>query len=161
MTNSFGDVLMPDQAQGAAVISAWMSYGSSGSGSAPTAVTLSPSAVTVQVLNGSGIAGQAQRTASELRASGFNVSGYSTAGSIAGTATIIAYPSGQTALARTVAAHLVGPVTMHADPTLRGSNVVLTTGRGFGGIRAAPPTTAPAASAAPAPAAPPWDPTSC
>ena len=157
----FGDVLLPATAQDAAVISAWQNFGAPGT-TAPTAApaTVPPGAITVRVLNGSGVAGQAQRTASELRAAGFNVSGYSTAPSSAGGATVISYAAGQTPLARTLADRVVGAVSLHVDAGLRGSTVVVTTGTGFGGIRATTAPTAPSAAPA-APTAPPWDPTSC
>ena len=158
---SFGDVLMPSTAEDAAVISAWQSYGAPGTAAAAAPVTVAPSAVTVTVRNGSGVAGQAQRTATELRAAGFNVAGFSTASAAAQASTTVAYASGQQAAAQTVAKDLVGPLTLQVDKSLSGANVVVTTGTGFGGVRTSAPAAPAAAAAPPASAAPPWDPGTC
>jgi hypothetical protein len=158
---SFGDVLMPSTAEDSAAIAAWQSYGAPGTTAAPSPAAVSPGSITVSVRNGSGVAGQAQRTSAELQSVGFKVSGVSTAPSLVHGATTVGYASGQQAQAQAVAAHLVGPVTLQLDGGVTGGNVIVTTGTGFGGVRTSAPTTVPAAAAPTASTAPPWDPGNC
>ena len=172
-----GDVLLPEQAQDAQVISQWESY-QAPSAKAPggqpkqsTPSTLAPSQVTLTVLNGSGVQGQAARAATELKAAGFTVTSYSTAAVLDHTASVVSYAPGHQAEARTVAAHVEGKVTVVEDSTLGGSPVVLTTGTDFAGVAGAPATaggttstTAAGGSSSTAPQTnqlPPWDPTVC
>ncbi len=153
----FGDVLMPVPDQDAAVIAAWQGYGAPGKGAA--APSVDPASVSVRVENGSGVAGQAQRAATALRAAGFGVTGYGTATAKIGADTVVRYPSGQAAKAKAVAALLGGPVRLTQDRSV--STIVVTTGTGFTGV-AAP--AAPTSSSTPPPASstvPPWDPTPC
>lgn len=163
----YGDVLMPDPSQDAAVIAAWQGYGTSGS--PPAAAGPAPGSISVRVLNGSGVAGQAQRTASALRADGFSVTGFAT-GAGGGAATTVAHAPGDAAAAQVVAAALVGQVRLVSDHTLARGTVVVTTGSALGGVRpaaASPPGAAAgggagtAAAAPPAATAPPWDPKPC
>jgi LCP family protein required for cell wall assembly len=163
---SFGDVLLPDRTQDAAVIAAWMAYGASGGGS-PAVSSVPPGSVTVRVLNGSGRAGQAASIADGLRRAGFAVSGYATASTLGNTSSIVAYAKGHKAGAQAVAERLDGPVTLQQDKTLTGSAVVLTTGSQLTAVSGATGSGSGAASASPAAAAPdasttpPWDPTPC
>lgn len=167
----YGDVLMPEPTQDAQVIAAWQDYGAPRHAASPAPTvpaTLRTSTVKVRVLNGSGVAGQAQRAGDALAAAGFDVVGYASASAFDHVESTIAYGPGQQAQARTLAAHVEGPVTLVPDPSLAGA-VVLTTGSRFAGINrlgsastSAPPaataTTSPAPSATAAPA---WDPTPC
>jgi hypothetical protein len=123
---------------------------------------VSPATVTVRVLNGSGVAGQASRAASGLRAAGFSVAGYGTAPAPRHGGSRITYGPGQRAAAQAVAGRVIGPVSLAQESSV-GSVVVLTTGSGFAGISAANPNARPApATSAPAQSTvPPWDPTPC
>jgi LCP family protein required for cell wall assembly len=164
----FGDVLLPEPAQDAAVVAAWQNFGAS-STPAPKApaATVAPSTVTVRVLNGSGVAGQARTAADRMHSAGFTVANFATAPAVRQGSSLVAYGPGLETAAKTVAAHLGGPVVLKSDKQA-GSVVVVTTGTGFTGVTGATPSPAaggatPAgAGAAPASSAlPPWDPTPC
>jgi LCP family protein required for cell wall assembly len=116
------------------------------------APALEPSDVKVRVLNGSGRPGEAGAAAEKLAAAGFVQSG---TGDAAGRAsTQIRFVPGAEARAALVQGYVVGSSELKSDPSVRGSDVVLVTGRNFGGIRTSPagapasPATAPAAAAA-------------
>ena len=163
----YGDVLIPQPAQDAQVIAQWQSYGSVPASRASASAS-APSSVTVRVLNGSGRASEAARTADSLRTAGFQVAGYGTASVLGRTETVIAYPPGRVADARAVAAHVGGPVSLTADKGLGAPTVVVTTGTGFTGVTganttpgASPTGGAPTPSAGAEPATPPWDPRPC
>jgi LCP family protein required for cell wall assembly len=167
---SLGDVLLPEPGPDQQAISAWESYGAPTSTPAQggaTTTTLVPASVHVQVLNGSGVPGQAARAAASLRAAGFTVTSYGTGPSFGHTASVVSYAKGALAPARTLAAAVRGGVVLREDPTLSGQAVVLTTGTSFAGVTAASAptaTTAPGpggAAAPPTDAVPPWDPTPC
>jgi LCP family protein required for cell wall assembly len=161
----FGDVLMPEPAQDAAVVSAWQtSVGTGGSQATPT--TVNPAKVTVKVLNGSGTPGQARSVADQLGAVGFRVSSFGNAPDTQVGPTLVAYGPGLKQAAQTVAAHLQGPVSVRSV-TSAGTMVVITTGTGFGGVTSNPPaaggspTTGPGGAAVNPNSVPPWDPTPC
>jgi polyisoprenyl-teichoic acid--peptidoglycan teichoic acid transferase len=163
----YGDVLIPQPGQDTQVIAQWQSYGSAAA--APASAPISaPSSVTVRVLNGSGRAGEAARAAESLRTAGFQIGGYGTGSVLGRTETVIAYPPGRAADARTVAAHVGGPVSLTAEDGLGAATVVVTTGTGFTGVVAAAPTSgasptggSPTPSAGAGPATPAWDPRPC
>ena len=163
----FGDVLLPDETQDQTVIAAWQSYGAaakSPSKSSPPGVA--PKDVTVRVLNGSGVAGQAQAAADQLRSQGFAIEGYGTSPVAQRGPTIVTYGAGSKPAAMAVADRLIGSATIRYDPKA-GSTVVVTTGSGFTGVRAVPTPAVPPAPGSPpaaattATAVPPWDPTPC
>ncbi|MHB1784887.1 MAG: LCP family protein [Acidimicrobiales bacterium] len=133
--NNYGDVLLPDQTADQTVISAW-------SGptlpSGPAAPAVSPSSVSVQVLNGSGQAGQAASAGAALTSAGFNVSGTGNAPSVGATDTVLSYAPGQEAAAQLLKGDITGPVRLQAGPSSQGANVILTTGTSFGGIQVPP-----------------------
>ncbi|MGH9067565.1 MAG: LCP family protein [Acidimicrobiales bacterium] len=182
-------------------IAAWQAYGAvpaptttttaptptttpptSPSSSSTSTTLLDPSQVSVKVLNGSGVSGQAGQAATGLRAAGFQVTTYGDAPSYSHPTSIVSYAAGQGVAAATVAAHVKGGATLKEDPSLPGTTVLLTTGASFGGVSptalASSPasstpapsttsttsTTAPPAAKAPAPDSTkllPWDPTPC
>jgi len=127
-------------------------------GSAPTTTT-APLARNVEVLNGSGVAGQAGQTASGLEAEGFTVETGDAPERLAGT--IVRYPSSLAPVASELISFLASDPDIEIDDTLGG--VVLITGSDFVGLAAAqrpltplgttatttPPTTAPPVTAAP------------
>ena len=95
-----------------------------------------PSEVTVRVLNGSGVVGQAGDTSSALQQSQFSVAAPGTTSHIA--RTIIRYGSGQEDKARLLARYLVNGADVQAYPGLEGVDVVLVTGKDFAGVLATP-----------------------
>ena len=120
-----------------------------------------PGTVRVRVLNGTGADGQAGSAAQALRAANFAIAGMGNAASLKTPQTVIKYGSGQLEKAKLLQAYVDGGTTLQEDNTLRGGDLVLTTGRGFNGIREAPDatpsttaTTAKAAATTTAPAAP-------
>jgi LCP family protein required for cell wall assembly len=147
----FGDVLMPEPAQDAAVIAAWEAYGAH----RVTSTTVSPASVSVSVLNGSGVTGQAAATRDALATLGFEVGSIGTAAKLGGSSTVVAYAPGRSADAKAVAARLGGPMIVREQKGLT-TDVQVTTGTGFTGVASVPPATAPPPSPVP-----PWDPTPC
>ena len=162
----FGDVLLPEPAQDAAVIAAWNNFGGSTTPPSQPAVTVAPASVTLRVRNGSGVAGQARRAADQLRSIGFSVAASTTASSVRHGPSLVAYGPGLKAAAQTLAAHLGGAVTVQSDAQA-GPDVIVTTGTAFTGVTglAAAGTSTLAASGASTPtssvAVPPWDPSPC
>jgi LCP family protein required for cell wall assembly len=97
-----------------------------------------PSAVSVTVLNGTGVDGQANEAADGLRAAGFTVAKVGDAGTSDQTRTAVRYASGARAGAELVAASLKGTVLLSEDDSIE-SGVVLVTGADFAGV-AGPPS---------------------
>jgi hypothetical protein len=119
---------------------------------APPQAPVSPAEVRVQVLNGSGRKGEANTAAQGLRQSGFALTAIGDASS-SPDASVIRYGPGAEGKAALLQGFVVGGVELRFDPTVRESDVVLVTGRTFGGIR--PPAAGPATGAPPpAPVAP-------
>lgn len=124
---------------------------------APT--TTAPIAFVTEVLNGSGVAGQAGQTATGLEAAGFTVETGDAPERLA--ETIVRYPSSLASAAAELISLLATDPDVEIDDTL--GEVVLTTGSDFLGLAAsqrpltplgstpttAPPTTAPPVTAAP------------
>jgi LCP family protein required for cell wall assembly len=110
-------------------------------------LTILPSAITVQVLNGTGETGIAHRVAAELAAEGFHaVPGNATARGV--TTTVVRYGSSRQDSSMTVAAAVKGS-TRQLDPTLKSTTIQLVIGSNFGGV--VPVTVTPTASATPTP----------
>ena len=93
-----------------------------------------PSSISVRVLNGSGVSGQASNTTTALKDAGFVVSGTGDSKSFGSATTAIRYAKGQKDKGDTLAKFVQGNVTVTEDATLRGVDTVITTGSGFGGI---------------------------
>lgn len=142
--------------------------GSSGGGSQ----SVSPKDVKVQVLNGSGKAGQASTISKAFSSAGFATGRPGDATGQGGASTVIRYASGDEASAQLVGRYVNGPISYQSSSDVGAGNVVVVTSTSLSGVRsspapadsaAAPPTTAasatttPPASATPAPgqAAPP------
>ena len=116
-----------------------------------------PSEVTVRVLNGTGVAGQAGDASSALQVAKFSLAAPGDGNRSA--RTVIRYGEGQEAKARLLARYLVSGADVQAYPGLQGVDVVLVTGRDYKGVLAtprpaseAPPPSGPEAT--PPPAAP-------
>ena len=102
------------------------------------------SSVRVRVLNGTGEPGEAASTAEDLRSVGFAIAGAGDARSLGRTQTEIRYPPGGQAGADLVARWLVAGARMMEDADV--SEVTLTTGSDFAGLRAEPVEPAPSES---------------
>ncbi|MGH9182070.1 MAG: LCP family protein, partial [Acidimicrobiales bacterium] len=125
-----------------------------------------PGTVRVLVLNGSGVKGQAATAAEALRRANFGVAGTGNGASVGAAPTVIVYAPGQQDKAALLATFVDGGADVREDRSLKGGNLVLTTGSSFNGIllppeerpptTAAPTTTGPAVTTSPsmAPAEP-------
>lgn len=155
------DVLRLQQPGGTQVVNQFLGKGQPPASSTPAPPALAPSSVKVQVLNGSGTAGQAAQAAGQLRSAGFVVAG---TGNDAGTrmaTSEVLYAPGKQQAAQLLQGRVGGGASIQQDPALQGADVALVTGTSFSGItQAAAP--APAAPPAPAPPVlPPFDPRAC
>ena len=163
------DVLLLQEPQAQAAIDAWegiapptTSTTSGPSGSSGSSV--SPSSVSVGVLNGSGVSHQASSAVTSLRSAGFKaaISGSGSASSFSYGTSVIEYAPGDTASAQLLQGDLVGGATLQTDGSLSPGTLLLITGASYGGVQAgatsistAPPSTATTAAPA-APAQPVW-----
>jgi hypothetical protein len=98
---------------------------------------MSPSNVSVKVLNGSGVTGQAGSVSAALRQQGFVVTGTGAADSYRYITSVIRYADGQQAKAQFLQSLIVGGAQILADPSLSGTDLELITGSSWAGIRAA------------------------
>ncbi|MGH9105595.1 MAG: LCP family protein [Acidimicrobiales bacterium] len=101
--------------------------GATGSLASPAA---KPSSVDVQVLNGSGVPGQASQAAGALRAKGFSVNGTGDASSYDYSRSVIEYGPHGLAAAKVLEAD-VGGSALQEKASLRGDALVLVTGQNF------------------------------
>jgi LCP family protein required for cell wall assembly len=99
--------------------------------------TVTPSAVTVRVLNGTGVAGQAGEARDALAAAGFTVAGVGD-GPRGTEVTTIRYGPGQAAKAALLSRSFEPDVQLVEDPTLEGVDAVITTGATYAGLLATP-----------------------
>jgi hypothetical protein len=186
----YGDVEFPSNSQDDQVIDQFLGVG-------PDIDTMTgkelppPSSVTVSVLNGSGVSGQAGSTGTALTGLGFKVLGVGDSTPVGTEAETVVYFSQKSAAdqaaAQTVARSLSGAVITAYGPTTDGAEVTVVTGTQFsvaapsppaGSTPSTPPTTAPTAATtttttvpstdapfqAPTPAVTPlqpWDPRAC
>ncbi|MEY2469785.1 MAG: hypothetical protein QOF21_2483 [Actinomycetota bacterium] len=97
---------------------------------------IAPATVRVLVLNGTGINGQAGKTLHDLTNVGFTAGGSGDAPAGFNQAkTKIRYGTGQLQKAQLLQAYVIGGGQLISDPTLKGGNIELTLGAGFGGVR--------------------------
>ncbi|WP_448610071.1 LCP family protein [Geodermatophilus sp. URMC 60] len=108
--------------------------------------TVAPSAVTVDVYNGSGTPGLAAQAATALGTAGFAVGATGNADSSDHAATVVRYAAGDEALATTLAAAIPGAAKKKSDDATSGT-VQLVLGSDFNGIGQAVDPAAPASSA--------------
>jgi LCP family protein required for cell wall assembly len=124
-----------------------------GSGGAPV-LDAKPSAVRVEVLNGSGVAGIAGQVASALSARGFDVVGTSDATTVTGAAdfsypnSVIKYSSSSEAGAVATLRRQLSSVAVQRDPSLAPGTIDLIVGSNFTSL-APQASTSPSASATP------------
>jgi LCP family protein required for cell wall assembly len=182
----YGDIEFPSNVQDEQVIDQFLGIGATTD--TMTGLPLpAPSAVTVSVVNGTGVTDQASDTGSALGALGFKVVGLGDATPVGTEAETVVYYSQKTpadqAAAQAVARSLSGAVVTALGPTTDGAEVTVVTGSQFtvdppaaaaAPTTAAPssttatsaPTTTPASAAFQAPTAAvtplqPWDPRAC
>jgi hypothetical protein len=119
-----------------------------------TGKTLPPArAVTVSVLNGTGLSGQAAATGAALSALGLDVTGTGDAAPLGSVSeTTVTYSTGHEADAERVAHDLDGTVVMGTGATSDGADVTVTTGTDFS-VRT-PPTPSSSATTSPASSTP-------
>jgi LCP family protein required for cell wall assembly len=118
---------------------------------APAKQMVSPAQVSVKVLNGSGIKGQAGSTAEQLGALGYQVTGSGDADRLDYSKSLIRYAPDDIAKANTLAASVAGAQLVEDQST--GASLTLIVGRNFNGVKSPASTTA-SSSAAGTPSTP-------
>lgn len=157
-STSVPGALDPQTAQGTAVIQQWLDVGQpapapkppSSSTSAPPTTTVSPASVSIEVLNGSGVGGQAGAAGQELTNLGYHVTVSGDAPNFGLATTQIEYAPDALADAKQLQSQLNGSSTLVENDKLTPTpyNLELVTGRNFAGFKGA----AASSSAASAPA---------
>jgi len=145
------DVLLLQQAAAQQIIALWEGAQTPASTSpAPVGPPPSPSAITVGVLNGSGISGQATAATQALRTAGFgaSISGYGNASSFGYQTSVVEYGTGGQSAAHLLQTEVVGGSQTQVDSSLSANQLILITGSSYAGIN---PAAAAAAAAAGAP----------
>ena len=94
-----------------------------------------PAEVSVRVLNGTGVGGQAGKVAGDLRAVGFGISTTGDADSFRYEKPVIRYHASRERDAQLLAAYLESGARLLEDSTLVTGDVVLITGTGYEGVR--------------------------
>lgn len=94
---------------------------------------VNPSSVTVMVLNGSGVSGQATSAAQALKQKGYQINLVGNA-SLTTTATLVDYAPGQRKAAEAIQALIAGNSQLQADPQLTSDDVSITIGADFNGV---------------------------
>jgi LCP family protein required for cell wall assembly len=116
------------------VLHAFLTYGApKASTTTTTGPALARSAISISVLNGSGTADQATQAANALRAAGFEVRSTGDASAFNYTQSVIEYGPDGSAAARIVQKTVPGGATLQEVTSLTGNDLVLVTGRSYGG----------------------------
>jgi LCP family protein required for cell wall assembly len=145
-----GQVVLPAQPVDQQVIDQFLGV--------PTTSSVSPSSISLSVLNGSGAYNQATQISDQLRPHGYNVVNVGDAPITGHPAeTVIHYAPGQLAAAERLASDLSGSFVYAQGGTPPGVDLQLVTGSTLSVAPVAPAAGAPGASSAPAPAASPSD----
>ena len=99
-----------------------------------------PSTISVRVLNGSGLAGQATKVAGDIGPSGtgLNIAGKGDADNFRYSQSVISYGPGQQAKAQLLAAVLRAPAQLKLDPKLKAVDLVLVVGSDYSGVKDLP-----------------------
>jgi LCP family protein required for cell wall assembly len=97
-----------------------------------------PSAIRVQVLNGSGRTGEARSGAEGLTAAGFASAGTGEAGEFDHPRTLVRYHAGSEAAADLVARYLTAGAALEVTTDALDADVVVVTGQDFAGVRTDP-----------------------
>jgi LCP family protein required for cell wall assembly len=116
-----------------------------GVGQAPTTngpvPKIPPATVRVLVLNGTGINGQAGQVQHQLSVAGFGTGGIGDARNYNNPTTTIRYGAGQLQKAQLLQAYIVNGAKLVLDNSLKGGDIQLIVGAGFGGVRTSLNTT--------------------
>jgi LCP family protein required for cell wall assembly len=94
-----------------------------------------PATVRVLVLNGTGVNGQAGQVQRQLNTAGFGTGGIGDARTYNNPVTQIRYGAGQLQKAQLLQAYVIGGAKLVLDNTLKGGDIQLIVGAGFGGVR--------------------------
>jgi hypothetical protein len=141
--------LDPQTSQGQSVIQQWLDIGQTPSPgtsaatpagtSTPPTTTISPSSISVAVENGSGVGGQAGSAGQGLRQLGYSVTVSGDAPNFGLATTQIEYAPDALNDAKQIQSEISGASTLVVDPALTPTpyNVVVVTGKDFGGIQGA------------------------
>jgi LCP family protein required for cell wall assembly len=147
-SQSVPGALDPRTQQGQAMIQQWLSVGqpvaapSAPAGSSPTTpptTVVAPSGVHIEVLNGSGVGGQASTAGGELTALGYRVTVSGDAPSFGLASTQIEYAPDSLAAAHQLQAEISGATTLVETSALTPTpyNVEIVTGQSFSGVKGA------------------------
>ncbi|HMC38840.1 MAG TPA: LCP family protein, partial [Acidimicrobiales bacterium] len=148
--------LDPDTTAGQAVVQEWLdvgqpppppaSSGSSATTAVPPTTVVAPSTVTIEVLNGSGVGGQAGRAGQDLTAAGYRVVVSGDAPNFGLATTEIQYAPDALTSARQLQSQLAGPSSLVLDSALTPTpyNLELITGTDYNGLKGQTASTAPA-----------------
>ncbi|MGI8750862.1 MAG: LCP family protein [Acidimicrobiales bacterium] len=162
------DVLSLDQPQAQTNITSFNHLGTSAdsaptssSTAAPTSTKApanapSPSSVSVEVVNGSGVSGQAGQATTALSGAGYKATTNASSRAYVGAGNQIHYAPDSLSSAQLLASKLVGGATLTADPALTSTsyNLELTTGSSYSGLAKPGATTTTAAPATTTPPPP-------
>lgn len=150
--------LDPETQQGDAVIQQWLDVGQpaptqpkAAAAASPVAITVNPATVKVEVLNGSGVGGQAGLAGQDLSGLGYSTTVSGDAPNFGLATSEIEYAPDSLAAAEQLKSQLVGGATLVEDRALTPTafNLELITGQSFAGVAgssASPATAAPATS---------------
>jgi LCP family protein required for cell wall assembly len=136
--------LDPQTQQGAGVIQQWLNVGQppapparAAASQAPAPITVNPASVNIEVLNGSGIGGQAGLAGQDLSQLGYRASVSGDAPNFGLSTTEIEYAPDSLAAARQLQGQLIGGATLIRDPALTPTvyNLELVTGQNFAGVK--------------------------
>jgi polyisoprenyl-teichoic acid--peptidoglycan teichoic acid transferase len=135
--------LDPETQQGAAVIQQWLNVGQTSApaakapaGSAQAAITVNPGSVSIEVVNGSGVGGQAALAGQDLSQLGYHATVSGDAPNFGLAATEIEYAPDSLAAAKQLQSQLTGGATLIEDSALAPTtyNLELVTGENFNGV---------------------------
>jgi LCP family protein required for cell wall assembly len=142
--------LDPDMVAGQGVVQAWLNVGqtpataagagSTSSTSAPPTTVVPPSSVAIEVLNGSGVGGQASAAGQEMSSVGYHVTVSGDAPNFGLATTEIEYAPDALAAAQQLQSQLNGSSELVEDKALTPTpyNLELITGQNFAGVKGAP-----------------------
>lgn len=105
-------------------------------GSSGTSGGASPTGISVRIQNGTGTGGQGAQAQQQLTDAGFDVASTGNATSSNYQRTSIHYAKGEQAKAETLQGALIGGASLVADPSIKGTDLVLILGRDYEGVRA-------------------------
>jgi LCP family protein required for cell wall assembly len=154
--------LDPQTQQGLAVIQQWLNVGQpppapskapakAQSTQATVPITVNPASVKIEVVNGSGVGGQAGQAGQDLSQLGYVATVSGDAPNFGLTTTEIEYAPDSLAAARQVQAQLIGGATLVRDPALTPTpyNLEVVTGKSFTGVNNPSASTGTSATTAP------------